>query len=183
MKKLLVLFLVFAMASWASAGLITYSPSATTIEGIEVVTVTVIASGYDVDGLPDIALIDSLVTTITGDTGSFVISNLAADAAWNYSAGTNVTIADTDLQVAPPGSVSAAGPTTLFTFDVTLSGTESLDDAITIGTSGVSAVVASTFDDYAFTATSASGTITVVPEPMTIALLGLGGLFLRRRRS
>jgi hypothetical protein len=28
-----------------------------------------------------------------------------------------------------------------------------------------------------------SGTVTVVPEPMTIALLGLGGLFLLRRRK
>lgn len=28
-----------------------------------------------------------------------------------------------------------------------------------------------------------SGTVTVIPEPMTIALLGLGGLFLLRRRK
>ena len=101
MKKLLVLFLVFAMASWASAGLITYSLSDSEIElgSSDVITVTVIASDFDADGLTDISMIATLVTTITGDTGSFVISNLAADAAWTYIAGTTVTIADTDYRL------------------------------------------------------------------------------------
>lgn len=35
--------------------------------------------------------------------------------------------------------------------------------------------------DYAL-GTPLVGTITIIPEPMTIALLGLGGLFLRRRK-
>ena len=36
--------------------------------------------------------------------------------------------------------------------------------------------------DMAYTTTSGYLDVTVVPEPMTIALLGLGGLFLRRRK-
>ncbi|MHC4069562.1 MAG: PEP-CTERM sorting domain-containing protein [Planctomycetota bacterium] len=182
MKKLLALVLVLAMASWASAGLVTYSPSATTIQGAETVTVTVTASGFNLDGLADIVLIDTLVTTLTGDTGVFVISNLAAHSAWDFAAGTNVTIADTDLQVTPPASVSSTGPTTLFTFDVALTGGEMNGDYLTMSATGVTSVVASDFVTFTSNLTTASGTITV-PEPMTIALLGLGGLFLRRRRS
>jgi len=36
--------------------------------------------------------------------------------------------------------------------------------------------------DYAVSAFVPAGVMTIVPEPMTIALLGLGGLFLRRRK-
>jgi len=183
MKKLMVLVLVLVMTSLAGAGTISYLPSSTTIQGSDVVSMTVSASGFDADGLPDIALVDTLVTSLTGDVGSFAISNLAADAVWDFALGTNVTIPDTDLQVNPPGGVSSAGPTTLFTFDVSLSGTELLGDSITFGATSVETFLASNFQNFTNNIASVDGTITVVPEPMTLCLLGLGGLFLRRRKK
>ncbi|MHC4069560.1 MAG: PEP-CTERM sorting domain-containing protein [Planctomycetota bacterium] len=183
MKKLMVLMLVLVMTSLAGAGSISYLPSSTTIQGSEIVSMTVSGSGFDADGLIDIVLIDTLVTSLTGDVGSFTISNLAADAAWDFPAGTNVTIPDTDLQVTPPGSVSSVGPTTLFTFDLSLSGSELVGDSITFGATSVVSIVASTFTDFTNNISSVDGTVTVIPEPITFGLLGLGGLFLRRRKK
>jgi hypothetical protein len=50
-----------------------------------------------------------------------------------------------------------------------------------VGAVGDTATI-SLFVDPEYTTPVASVDVTVVPEPMTIILLGLGGLFLRRRR-
>ncbi len=50
------------------------------------------------------------------------------------------------------------------------------------GTDGVTRVLESTDPDIDITGMLGSATITIVPEPATLLLLGLGGLVLRRRR-
>ena len=77
-----------------------------------------------------------------------------------------------------PGGSNAPAQTALYDFTYTVDPTLDTPTTINIGISGASVIQVggATYQSVAGTS------FEVVPEPMTIMLLGLGGLFLRRRR-
>jgi hypothetical protein len=129
---------------------------------------------------------NSVITVVSDDTSSWlgyvivedggtgVLSEgLALDAAGNlasvspyseagWGTGYELTVAQS------PGGVPAIAVGPQFSMNFT-------------GTLGSTARI-SLFMDPEFTVPISSVLVTVVPEPMTILLLGLGGLFLRRRK-
>jgi len=162
MKKFLVLALVLGLATMATAG-----------------DLAAIADmGYTVIG-------DTVTITTTGSVANFNLQ-LSPDAG-TLTAGNASTnfgyVSDGVPDLAETGIMGAAGAVTsvppvyqtgtLYTF--TYDGTElvTLGDSI-LGTSSVQWEN----DDVI----SLVGATITIPEPMTIALLGLGGLFLRRKK-
>ena len=107
-------------------------------------------------GSPYLTLLQP-ATAIETAAGSMASSSTSSQAAYMLAAAgvpwTEATDVDTGLW---------------FTFDVTVDGVEGDIETIDIGNWGTSPL--------------ASVTVTIIPEPMTMALLGLGGLFLRRRK-
>jgi hypothetical protein len=168
MRKLVVLILVLGMASAANAVLIQVDGKAGAAlevdEGI-VPVITVVSEdasswlGYLIveDGsagvLSDLQKLDA-----AGDMGS---ATAYEEAGWG--AGYELTVAMS------PGGVPpiAVGPQ----FSASLTGV-ALDQTSVI----------SLFVDPEYGTPAATTSVKVVPEPMTIMLLGLGGLFLRRRK-
>ena len=173
MKKLLVLILVLGLCSTANAML-------TAIE-------------IDVDG----SHADSSVSVAVSGTISLEIySGSDTDTGYGYLA-----IEDNGLYSLSNGQVTTnagdkgswTGPFTMPTY---VPGYNLLELGVSKSASGT--ITAGTMFLIDFTAGSSTGTVDVVlydeslvtmdsttiiiPEPMTIALLGLGGLFLRRRR-
>ena len=166
MKKLLILMLVLSLAT-VSFGVIapvasdytaTLSGTTLTISG------PALASGVSVNpGFYD--LTDTSMWSGGVELGSPTTAGSLADIAPYSSSsdgyGVDCWGGSTGLEV--PAHPAQAGD--WFTVTVTgLSVGDSLD-------------VEDVSDGY-----KSVGTITVLPEPMTIALLGLGGLFLRRRK-
>ena len=165
MRKMLVLFLVLGMASAANAMLIR-------VDGLE-------GDSFEVD-------IESTITVVSEDSSSWLgyiiieeggagtlenpvildaAGDLGAAAAYTepgWGAGYEIS-ASMSPTADPP---IAAGPQ--FNFDY-------------VGEIGDTATI-SLFVDPEYTTPVASVNVTVVPEPMTVVLLGLGALFLRRRR-
>lgn len=167
MKKLLVLFLVLCMAPLASAALSISAPTAGSINiGSYAVSVSV-SDAFPADfsiGVPlgkyTAGIVDltspSLVTATSGDLTS-IVDFMSVAGAWSFST------ADGDGGT-PPNLGS--GVRANITLDV-------------IGNIG------DTFDLFLYDATPAVITTlsyTIVPEPVTLTLLGLGGLGLLRRR-
>jgi hypothetical protein len=165
MRKVLVLFLVLALASAVNATLITVDD----LEG----------ESFEVDIKATITVVSEddsswLGYIIIEEGGAGVLENAAIlDAAGDLGAATDYTEAgwgtgfELSAAMSPVGVPPlAAGPQ--FSFDY-------------VGVVGDTATI-SVFADPEYTMPVASVNITVVPEPMTILLLGLGGLFLRRRR-
>ena len=170
MKKLLLLVLILGLTSVASAA---YSYNWSASQGV-VGTAIVLdidrtahtgSWGYafkmydpDEGGVGDIA--DMTGAAFGGAQGSAPPAAISA-----YSA----TYDGYDLTA---GAVSAEGT------DVYAAGTMF---SLTIMPSATGTLTITNYDtDYVTPIDSA--TITIIPEPMTIALLGLGGLFLRRRK-
>jgi hypothetical protein len=165
MRKILVLFLVLVLSSAVNAMLIKVDD----VEG----------ESFEVD-------IETTITVVSEDASSWLgyiiieeggagsLENpVILDAAGDLGAAAPYTEAgwgtgyELSASMSPAGSPAiAAGPQ--FNFDY-------------IGAIGDTATI-SLFVDPEFTTPIASVNVTVVPEPMTILLLGLGGLFLRRRR-
>ena len=188
MKKLLILMLVLGMASSASAVL---DPSwLTTVNG------TPWTGGSVVDvALGDeilVTLHEGTTTTIFGgvnqlgfnvDHGDYVASSLGNDqptySAWSIllEGVVNVDGFDNKVGLSLPTGGLADFDVLYWKFDVPT------DLAIS------SSIVVSCFSGSYFGAAgggpAAIGdlTLNVIPEPMTIALLGLGSLFLLRRRK
>ena len=162
MKKFLVLMLVLGMTSAANAAL-TWSADDITIDlTVNPVAVVQIISD-NADAYTEIwagadasliAEITSMATLANAAEGGAVAS--AAYPGWWVLEAVDFT---------PPSDIAAGDH-----FDVTITG-------LVEGTYVIST------DSYEGSGPDDLLTITVVPEPMTIALLGLGGLFLLRRRK
>ena len=165
MKKLLVLILVLGMASAANAVIIEIDgQSGPKLDVLEAATITVVGEdtsnwlGYIILEEGGAGLLSNgVATSLTGDPQLAGISPYT-EAGWG--AGYELSVAGT--------ASFPVGIGTLFTMNYT-------------GAIGDTAKI-SLFIDPEYEVPAASVDVTVVPEPMTVLLLGLGGLFLRRRQ-
>ncbi len=195
MKKLLIFMLVLGMASAASAALVSSTQGyyfrmditapATTIVVGDTVTIEIFV-GTDPTGtstmLSTVLNIDAATSAVApaiSNTGDWSWLNPSNGTTADGSGGYNVNVDGTlPSAILPTGSsiysVSfVANGVGTVTVDATSGSWDALAAAVGIndGFYGSGAI-------YGLPYASNS----VVPEPMTIALLGLGGLFLRRRR-
>lgn len=156
--------MVLGLASTANALLIK-------VDGLE-------GESFEVDTQATITIVSEdtsgwLGYLIIEDGGAGSLENVAVlDAAGNKaSAGPYTEIdwgAGFELTAATTGDPPPVAAGTQFSFDY-------------VGAVGDTATI-SLFVDPEYTTPVATVNVTVVPEPMTVILLGLGGLFLRRRR-
>lgn len=167
MRKLLVLFLVLGLTSAANALLITVDEQ----EG----------DSFDVDLTSTITVVSEDASSWLGyiiveEGGAGSLENaVILDAAGDIGAATAYTEIGWGTGYELTASMSPTGVPALsagsqFSFDY-------------VGAVGDTATI-SLFDesDPTYTTPVASVNVTVVPEPMTVLLLSLGALFLRRRR-
>ena len=165
MRKMLVLILVLGLASAANAMLITVDEQ----EG----------DSFEVDITSTITIVSEDASSWLGyiiveEGGAGSLENaLKLDAASDIGAFTAYTEAGWGTGFELTASMSPTGVPPLaagsqFSFDY-------------VGAVGDTATI-SFFADPFYTTPVASVNVTVVPEPMTVVLLGLGALFLRRRR-
>ena len=163
MKKLLTLLLVLSLASVASAGQSLGGATEVDITGTAIVTlISDDGTGGNTNYIDDSDGAASSLGAVTG---------VAATAA----AGGNATVTLKNGYAYLVVGADSETPNTLESgvrFNLTVSGAGHVkDDVITVTLYGPGWV--NVLDTQS---------VTVVPEPMTIALLGLGGLFLRRRK-
>jgi len=184
MKKLLVLVLVFAMASWANAAIVSFSAA----DGLPGDTIGITVSS-------DEQVVGVMLALIT-DNGFGGIANPGAwDALFkNADAGYNGAAFDYgqgDL-IGATGSVDPSLLATgiLYTYSYDIPSDAAFGSTITFTVGDIPGVGYLSYIKYmaegATTQMSMAGmefAATVIPEPMTIALLGLGSLFLLRRRK
>ena len=152
MKKLIVLSLVVAMASLATASLV-YTPDLSTDQASPV-TLSAVLGESSVNYAVEITVTGDLVIDLSG--ASFP----GAGSVWMFGNGITGTATETWARLTGGAYMANAAGTACF------------DGVVITGTSGT------------VTLKEDNGTITTfeVPEPMTMGLLGLGGLFLRRRK-
>ncbi len=168
MKKFLVLALVLGIASLATADLALTLEGETGLisafEGLEIVSdgdldlsavVGIATSGYD------------LKVTVTGDLtiDTSAVSFPGAGSIWLFGNTFVGTPTDTDARFTGGHFGSVAVDTAAFS------------GVVIKGTSGT--II---FDEIVNDGSHALATVTVVPEPATLALLGLGALVLRRKK-
>ena len=165
MRKMLVLILVLGLASAANAMLIKVDDQAGDSFEVDVMTTITVVSedssswlGYIIVEEGGAGVLENAVKLdAAGDLG---VASAYAEAGW----GTGFELSASTS----PGGVPAVAAGSQFSFDY-------------VGSVGDTARI-SLFVDPEFDVPAALVDVTVVPEPMTILLLGLGGLFLRRRR-
>ncbi len=176
MKKLLILMLVLGIASLANATLSlkiddTVVPGSISIEIGETIQV------YSSDASTWLGYI---VITEGSQAGSLTNGRLAETTAGEAGyAGDNSDIQAVTEPGFGVGYLMAAG----YTSDPPVAGVQMLIDftALTadIGKTGV----INLWIDPEYVTAEQSVNYTIIPEPMTVLLLGFGGLFLRRRKK
>ena len=159
MKKILVLMLVLGITSMASAGLTLAGPTTVGLGGTVTLQVVHDGSAAVVDGL---------------DYGNVYVTPTSAVTAiaWTSNMSQGGMSAITDY-LATYGYFYVIGANTP-TENKLLAGTWVNFDISAGALPGGSVI--------AITLLGVPHDVTVIPEPMTIGLLGLGGLFLRRRK-
>ena len=190
MKKLTCLLLVLAMAPMASAVLSlqlqgggSTMPNDGTAVTVELVSSVAVANSFGVNIQSGIA--DPISGSAPALNAGFDSVKVNGTVVNTVSGARKILIDRTNGVIAAGSPVIAAG-VALYSFQIaavpaTLAGTVvNLADA-------VGSPIVSPGPPYGpATADGASNAlalaITIIPEPMTIALLGLGGLFLRRRK-
>ena len=196
MKKLLVFMLVLGMTSMASAALQTgwyYSWEWIDDNGGDVLvgdTISVeISAGDSVQAAPILNTV--LNVSDAASASNFVLAD--ASTNWDYQDPTNGIHSDGsggyDVKVSGTlltGKIAVNDLIYSFKFVTDALGIVVID-AVSGNWTTYTAVVGqageASYDTYGVTGGLPYAEITVVPEPMTVLLLGLGGLFLRRRRK
>ncbi len=168
MKRLVALLLVFGMASTANAVFLQIDGVTTdNAEIAEGVTSVITIVSEDASSWLGYLIVEEGGTGILSD-----VTNLDAAGDWasstpyeevGWGAGFMLTAAMSPDSTMPLGAGSQ--------FNVNYSG----------GALGQTAKI-SLFRDPPYTTPTASVDVSIIPEPMTIALLSLGALFLRRRK-
>jgi len=182
MKRFLTLFLVLAIASVAPAGIITFQTSnAGPINVGDSVTVSLVAD----TGVSSVTMGNILGGVVASDNA--IYAGLLTIPGF-HTPGTLVNNGTTLINKVI-GSVAFQAPAVAagvalysFTWTATAEGVflfSTNDNSATFTTTSIG------FADGTFTGNAGIGSesITVIPEPISIALLGLGGLFIRRRKA
>jgi hypothetical protein len=188
MKKLLVVMLVLAMASVANAALslwMTVDGSVVTeltIATGDTVVIALVGDGTAAQGVSIMGIVtegttgsgtlslDSAVITYVGKPSSVMTAFDNGDSFDWTPDGDGVEFVLTNL---PPPGPGVDGPAPLDGI---------LVDSMVFTCTGTGDVILALGDsDFGLLMDSAITIHQVTPEPMTMALLGLGGLFLRRR--
>jgi hypothetical protein len=175
MKKLLILLLVLGMATAANAAsanlYLHHNGSATAPQSVIGTTITV-----DLKMNVDISQINNV------DFGLGTATGTLSTGSW-YTAGSVSspgTISGGDIVDAywnkAGGGADYAKDTVFYSFTVAVTGGGTLVPIMNAGDVATKGFTSYTAAENTYTP------LTILPEPMTIALLGLGGLFLRRRR-
>ncbi len=187
MKKLIVLMLVLGMTSWASAlpiitGVDADSDGLLDLKvGAGVVTLTL--EGTAAEASPDGSGVGGYDAWIWVDYASYNNFQTGAPSAFTSNVGGAASGFDTTSYMPAGGGFKFTAVADLtwteasdvdtgawFTFDVSMPGGANIGDTFVVD------LLNPNFESLSST------TVEVVPEPVTIALLGLGGLFLRRRK-
>lgn len=188
MRKLLILMLVFGIASMANAALT-----------IEVRDATGTSAITEIDtGQTFTVVLGGLVSDFGSASGYFRLydnyESFGGTDYFDFVSTSQPTRVDNGSGYDAAGNLAWTGP-----YDATYDGYESTADQIgdeIAANDGIDgdwfiyqAVAGSNLGtgtvgllNSSYSAFLESDTITIIPEPMTVALLGLGGLFLRRRK-
>lgn len=178
MKKLLVLLTVLAMAGTASAAMTIVAPAS--VVGGETFSIGINVAGGESALITDIlavagnaAGVDATGVALASDKVTPYFEDLSADVDFQAFMG--------DLGITGTKGIYyyefvdvAVPPATL------TDGSLIANIMVTAGANGSDIVIA--LADGANGVLRSQAVVQVIPEPMTIALLGLGGLFLRRRK-
>jgi hypothetical protein len=179
-KIILAAVAVLAAANFASAAVLIAEPLVLNVGETGTLSIA-ITGGETISGAQTFVLIGNPAAIGGTDTAppapQFVGGDLGSmwagkNAPNQYDNSIDPLIASNVAN--PPAGTTAVANGQLFVFQVkanemgTWPVTISLDNTIILGATAVTAI---------------DGLITVVPEPAAIALLGLGGLFLRRRHA
>ncbi len=183
MKKLLVLLLVFAMASWANAAIVSFSAG----DGLPGDTIGITVSSDEQVSTVMLARITDNGFGGTANPGAWDAKFTVAGAGYNGEAyGFGVG----DLVIADGGVTPGAYATgLLYTYSYDIPSDAVVGSIITFTVGDIAEYFYLSSISYLVEEATAEMSMagmefaaTVIPEPMTIALLGLGGLFLLRRR-
>jgi hypothetical protein len=176
MKKLLILMLVLGMASAAnaaSAELYLKSGGLSTLPATAIGTTITVDLYVDVD-LAGINKVDFGFGTATGTMtkGSWFNAG-STSSAGDDSSGTSIVDAYWNKS---GGAADYQKDTIMYSFSVGVTTGGTILPIMNTGDAANRGFTQYTAAENTYTP------LTILPEPMTIALLGLGGLFLRRRR-
>jgi len=176
MKKFLIVLLVLALASMANAITVKLTSG-----GASAVTVTV-GQVITVNASVDQGAIGVQAIAFTHSNANMVIALGDFIAAWKAAGGPGMLVGG-DITGAvgnsAGGAANLAANTTFYSFQLTANGAGSVSPFMDPANDAFFAA-----GDQFFQADTFSPlTVSIVPEPMTIALLGLGGLFLRRKQA
>ena len=173
MKKLLVLMLVLGMASLANAALV----------------LSIYVDGVEAGSAASVDIGDTITIDVYSNEEGSYDAYLAMSSGLEYADWAGITMYDLTPGVSIAANTYYAGA--LAGFDTYLLNNSTFDIenqpaagiAFSLSFLGVAeGTVDVKLDHDVWGSTVDTLAVTVIPEPMTLALLGLGGLFLRRKK-